>query len=280
MCRESRHPKWFSFMKFVYIDDTSDNADFALMAAVIVPESQFRSLERFLAFSVQELLPEEQHEGFEFHASALFNGKSPFDKISHDVAIKLFHRFADALVAMKVPIIYGGVNLRALRRSYYSTAQPLDVAFRSCMTGIDKWFQKDRETEHPNNDTEMGMLICDDTSNAGLKKNLQQTYRHWRGKADGDFRVSCGLADYLHDDMYFGDSAHSIGIQLADMTAYIILRHLQNQPETEDMFQAIKPTIFYGETVPEQNEALQRREKGDVVSLRKLIDEAHQKNAP
>lgn len=36
-----------------------------------------------------------------------------------------------------------------------------------------------------------------------------------------------GKTWHLHDDIYFGDSKNSIGIQLADLCGFVIRRHLE-----------------------------------------------------
>lgn len=267
-------------MKLIYVDDTSDNANYALIAAAIIPEKDFGTIERYLDFVVEDVVPEEQRAGFEFHASALFNGKPPFDKIEHEQVLGIFARCAGIVRNIGIPLFYGGVDLRALRASLYSTAQPLDVAFRSCLDGIQAWFIAQQKARKAGAPEEFGILICDDTSNTGLKRNLQETYRHWRGKAIGDFRVDCGMADCLHDDMYFGDSAHSVGIQIADMCAYITLRHLQGREDTEFLYQQILPAISYGvlHPEPEFRKPARERPRGDIESLKALIkrgDEPH-----
>jgi hypothetical protein len=44
--------------------------------------------------------------------------------------------------------------------------------------------------------------------------------------------------------MYFGDSAHSVGIQLADICTFLICRHLEGKEDTEYLYKGIEPHIF------------------------------------
>lgn len=47
----------------------------------------------------------------------------------------------------------------------------------------------------------------------------------------------------LLDDMYFGDSADSVGIQAADMCAFLVRRHLAGKQDSEWPFKIIEPHI-------------------------------------
>jgi hypothetical protein len=218
------------------------------MGAAIIREQDFGIAETWLRVNVELLVPEDQRDSFEFHASALFNGKPPFDKIKHEVAVDLIRRCAALIEQGENYMVYGAVDLRKLRRSHYSTARPQDVAFRLCLEGLYQWFDKMALVT-----TEFGLLICDDTSNGGLKKDLQQTYRAHRGRPLPRAEFRDKPADYLHDDMYFGDSSHSMGLQVADICSYIVLRHLQNKSDDESvgLYKQIEPHIFFGKVVPD-----------------------------
>src|SRR4030095_1799304 len=89
-----------------------------------------------------------------------------------------------------------------------------------------------------------------------LKRQLRESYRRYRGAVIGDdFSSDYGFAGHLHDDLYFGESKYSVGLQLIDMCAYLVLRHLQGKQDTEFLYDMIKGSIYYGASEP-----------GDVVS--------------
>jgi hypothetical protein len=114
----------------------------------MVPESAFVDFENYLVMTIEKLVPEELRSTFEFHASALFNGKPPFDKLGHDTAVEILRRCATMVDAGPVPIVYGAVDLRALRRGHFSTAQPLDVALADiCSYIILRHLQGKADTE-------------------------------------------------------------------------------------------------------------------------------------
>jgi hypothetical protein len=49
---------------------------------------------------------------------------------------------------------------------------------------------------------------------------------------------------FVHDDMYFGDSKFSIGIQIADLCSYFIAGHLEGDSEKEHFYKLIDPQII------------------------------------
>ena len=55
----------------------------------------------------------------------------------------------------------------------------------------------------------------------------------------------------IHDSMYFGNSKDSIGIQLADLSSYLIARHLEQDSSTEDFYNRIQDRIVYFKVEPE-----------------------------
>jgi Protein of unknown function (DUF3800) len=59
---------------------------------------------------------------------------------------------------------------------------------------------------------------------------------------------------YFHDDMYFGDSKYSIGIQLADLCAFFIAKHLEKKPEAEGFYGLISSQIVFSKAHPTENE--------------------------
>jgi hypothetical protein len=50
--------------------------------------------------------------------------------------------------------------------------------------------------------------------------------------------------------MYFGDSRHSLGIQLADLCSYFIARHLDGDVEIRGFYDLISPHIVSANTHP------------------------------
>jgi hypothetical protein len=208
-------------------------------------------LEQFLGDRIEAQVPEELRPKFEFHASKLWKREDDFVGLEHDQVKELFSGTVEAVADSGIEIVYGAVLLKALRASYYSTAQPVDVAFRLCMEGLHDWFNKKSKSS-----SDFGILICDEMKQ-NVRKDMQQAYRAFRkshtiGEVVG--KKVTYPAHCLHDDLYFGDSAYSVGLQLADMCAFLIRYHLQNNQETEYLYKQIEGKIFFSKIEPPQVE--------------------------
>lgn len=226
-----------------YLDDSMEDATHQIIGATIVHDRDFLRIEASLQEMVAKYIPRELHDSFEFHASALFHQKPPFDKIERDKAYSILRDCVKMMAEAPIAIVYGGVDLRKLRSGVFATAQPVDVAFRLCIPEIEKWFQE-------NAPDELGIFIADDTKNHHQKENLLKAFRANRflqiEKAGAFEIVDNGLLPHIHDDMYFGDSRYSKGLQLADVSCFIIQRHLQEKEDTESLYNIIEPRIFSG----------------------------------
>jgi hypothetical protein len=148
----------------------------------------------------------------------------------------------------RVPIVYGAVDLDKLHSTLYSTANPTDIAFRLCAKAVEEWFQE----KSPDG---FGLLVSDNTANQHTKKALLNAFRQYRQFVRGSPPMR-GLLAHIHDDMYFGDSAFSVGIQFADMCTLLISRHLAGYNESEKLFQRIEKLIFRGIVEPKDVNAL------------------------
>jgi hypothetical protein len=224
-----------------YLDDSCEDETHQIIAATIVHDQDFLKIETFFQKLVAQDVPEELRDSFEFHASALFHSKPPFNGIERDKAVSLLKDCAEMVAEAPVTVVYGAVDLPKLRSGVYATAQPVDIAFRLCIPEIERWFKE-------NAPKELGIFIADDTKNHHQKENLMKAFRanrYSKSASTGDFLlVDTGLLSHIHDDMYFGDSRYSKGLQVADVCCFIILRHLQGKEDTEFLYKIIEPRIF------------------------------------
>jgi len=209
-------------------------------------DEDFRFTEGYMGHIVNAIVPEEKQDGFEFHASELFNGTGTFVGINREQAHRIFELCVDAVQHDNSTIIYSHVDLNTLRKNIFASAVPLDIAFRLCLPEIERWFKEKAPKDY-------GMLICDDTTDRKVKDYLQETFTSKRCPAKSEMHEYGGKTivvedrgelDHLHDSMYFGSSKHSRGIQLADVCGYIIKRHNDGCKETEYLYKRLEPLIF------------------------------------
>lgn len=235
-------------MHIVYMDDSKQDTirgrKYQVIGAVIIPDHDFSMIEQTLAYYVYEKVPEELRDNFEFHATDLWSGKPPLDSIPQAERIHLFGECVRVLEEWKVPIVYGAVDLCQLSRTLYSTTNPIDMAFRLCAGCIEDWFREQSSTG-------LGLLISDDTANQHVKNAIRNAFRQYRQFVRSSPPVR-GLLFHIHDDMYFGDSTHSVGIQLADMCTLLISRHLAGFNDSEELYKRVERLIFKGDVKPDE----------------------------
>lgn len=237
------------------MDDSCQESKHHVVCAAIIEDQSFKTAEGYLGFLVEEHVPEDLRADFEFHAADLYAGNPPFQKIGREKALQILSNCASIVEVDKtVTLIYGAVHTGKLRASIHATATPADVAFRLCIPEIEKWL-----VDNAPND--MGIIIADDTSNQSHKKHIQASFRAHRSRCrvtysrseDGalkDIQEHRGKLSHIHDDMYFGNSGQSIGIQLADIYCWIILRHLEGKEDTEFLYKKIEQAIVSSKIEP------------------------------
>jgi Protein of unknown function (DUF3800) len=244
-----------------YLDDsdTKDKADkWQVMAAVIIPDYLFNVSELMLSFVIQSLIPEDKLDNFEeFHASELFGGYGVFEDIDQSKRFEAIESLLTVICTSQMHIAYGAVDLEFLRNQDYRSANAQDMAFRSCVKGIQNWMSELAMENLKKSDIAAGqawesplaLLIADD----GNKKNnaeMQKSFRELRKRLRVPKNFGFDSA-HFHDDMYFGDSKFSLGIQLADLCAFFIAKHLEKRADAEGFYQMISSRIVFSKTHPE-----------------------------
>ncbi len=238
-------------MFLAYMDDsgTGDkDKPFQLVTVVMMPDDAFRGAEAANALSLGMLIPEEKAELFwqkftEFKAFELFKGYGPFEGIEQDVRFKIIECLLEIVKTFEFPIVYGAVNKAEFEKKCfpYGSANLVDVCFRLCIRGVDEIVSRNYQ---------VALLIADETDGK-TKSNLRNSFYEYRGRVRP---TSAGKKEqrlpYLHDDVYFGDSRYSIGIQLADLCGYFISKHLEGNAAGEGFYRIIERQISYSEVVP------------------------------
>jgi hypothetical protein len=244
-----------------YLDDSDTKAKqirWQVMSAVIIRDDAFKMAKMAMSTIPERLMGLEKLAEFkEFHACELYGGYGPFQGIDQERRFEAISHLLALLQEMDITIVYGAVDLDALQKEVYGSADPVDVCFRKCLSGIRAWARElvdgqvltalgDKaenytvprmaEVSLPHLLNNLVILIVDDCD-AKTKSVLQQSFRSSRPPLST-------LLDCFHDDIYFGDSRYSIGIQLADMCSYFIARHLEGNAQIDCFYQVIEPRIY------------------------------------
>lgn len=234
-------------MFLAYLDDSGSDrgASFQVMTAVLIPDGFFHAAQSRIIGGLAAYIPEDKAEEFwqkfeEFKGWELFGGYGPFDGIDPAIRDGIIEYLLNLLSDFDLPIVYGAVEKEKMRQQAWASANPADVCFRFCMDGIAE--QMKRELNGG-----FALLIADNSTKDW--KAMRESFR--------DFRRRMGRAGrepfptpYIHDDMYFGDSKYSIGIQLADLCGFFIAKHLQSDARGEGFYNLIKDRIVYSRVAP------------------------------
>jgi hypothetical protein len=250
-----------SFVYLAYLDDSDTHqkpVKWQVLTAVIVEDQSFNTVEFVSSMVIESLIPQDKYEQFEeFHACELYGGYGAFEDIDQSKRFDAIHTLLHTVEASSAVIAYGAVDLDQLHRRVYASANPLDIAFRSCASGVEKWLEENALKDLSNCDFEagqilpnrLGLFIADDGDKKD-KASLQSSFRDLRRRMRPP-SYEIGKLCYLHDDMYFGDSKFSVGIQLADLCGYFIAKHLQGDEAAEGFYSMIAGRIVHSQIEPQ-----------------------------
>ncbi|HEV2383389.1 MAG TPA: DUF3800 domain-containing protein [Terriglobia bacterium] len=253
------------FMYIAYLDDSGStgrklddaSAPFQIVGGPIIKDSAYMSLEYVLSGVVAQFVPEENWDCFEFHTSHLLHGTGVFSHFGAKAGLEIIEQALRWVKKFNIPIVYGAVDKAELETKIYNDAHPLGVAFAIYLRCLDNWFTKRYVLDiMQKQEPATALLICDDPLPPGRKETeescrgiIQRVFRRNRKRPRGG-SPSSGMAISIFDDIYFGDSKYSIGIQLADICAYFIGKHLAHKDEFNDFYGIIKDQILASEVFP------------------------------
>ena len=283
-------------MHLAYLDDSDTKAKtqkWQVMSGVLIEDNAFKLAEAGMSGIPENLISPDKIDKFEeFHACELYGGYGVFAGIEQSVRFAAIERLLVLIRVLGVKIVYGAVNLDRLKKELFASADPLDICFRVCLLGIEHFsrarldLKLEEEGESIESDKfhqivfrnfidDLVILILDECDGKA-KSTLIRSFRAIRPPTlVGGFK-----GHTLHDDMYFGDSRYSVGIQLADLCSYFIARHLEGDVETEEFFDMIEPNIIfsqsYPEPVPSVEEALEDWNRIDSAEALKSTPEENQ----
>ena len=237
------------FVHLAYVDDTCSDkkSPIVVMGAVLIHDLFFSELEIRAGMIVEQLIPPDRLDDFkEFHAFELYGGDGVFEGIDETVRREAMSRLLHQVDSFNCPFIYSAVDKKKLIPHAFGTAEPLDVAFRMCVLQIDHWLRG------RGNDTSCGpaIVICDDTRDTKLKETLRASFRKIRPKIMPPWEFGRAGVGNIHDDMYFGSSKESIGIQLADVCTWVIQRSLR-KGDVDDLYEEIAKHTICSKVEPE-----------------------------
>jgi hypothetical protein len=234
-----------------YLDD-GGKGPVKIFGGIVVPHDRYGVLELMSAFIARDLIPSEKLELFEeFHASDLFVGSGVFAGIPEPKR----HGALRELILLRnhfgITYVYSAVDTNELNKSPMRSASWIDSAFFMVACAIDELITG----EHRDVMRALGaskvapqsiprspliLMIVDEPGQQADKNRIRSSYRSIRrplahaleptGRVPAEFRLSNRLSAPV-DQVLFGNSADSIGLQIADACNWVMWRHLTGEED-------------------------------------------------
>jgi hypothetical protein len=239
-----------------YFDDSGSepSSDLSVFGGVVINGDFFGHAEAW-SQAVLEHVGIEPDTFEEFKASQLYYGNGAFDGCDKTKCREGFLILVNMLNVNRFPFIYSAVDRKALQQErLLASAHPVDVAFRMCLGQLELWARN----QHGQRDglisvryEDMCVVIADECDGA-LKRQMLTTFRQKRQRRR--IRAGDSSAEWLfhiHDSMYFGRSADSVGLQIADVANWTMHRMLTGLKTDNDILEQIRKVAICAKPDPD-----------------------------
>jgi len=217
-------------MRIAYFDEagtaSEEQEPFAVVSGIAIHgDTQWHAIETDLKTIITSQVPEELWSTFYFHATHLFSDHKSFRTLlSAQRRFQILREAAGIIAKYKLPVSFGAVNRKDFAEKLKDRT-PADriglahqFAFGLSVTGLQGWFNRNAADE---------VAICVADRNDKVQMSLKQLFAMMRTIPLGHPVVS--LFNFV-DALHFAASEESIGLQLADIAAFFIKRHLGLTP--------------------------------------------------
>ena len=204
-------------------------------AVTINPDTQWNDVHSHMNRLVETLVPENQRENFEFHASKLFG------KLKRGNNEALLRGLLQIPVQHRLSVTYGAID----RKGFIDQIGPTrctsakeqikvmqSMAFSVCALKIDNWMRQFAPKEKL-------LWIADNTTSDELMKHGLKLWQKDAMFAD----IPTSKFEHVMDTIYFGHSHQSRGLQLADACNFVIRHHIARKAEIEPFYRLIQPIV-------------------------------------
>lgn len=243
-------------MFLTYLDD-GGKGTVKVFGGIVVDASEFKTLEVMSGVVVAELVPPSRRTDFEFHASDLFLGTGSFAGIAEEDRHKALLNLISVPQLVRATYIYTAVDTQRLQKGPVRSAQWIDLGFFMVALGVDlmlrergiatmkAWMESDRTTPMPYEaNRPLNLMIIDEPEQDKQRHLIRATFRELRGIVTRVIQpteqpISASGVSYSFtnrivssvDDVFFGSSSDSIGLQIADACNWVMWRHLADNIE-------------------------------------------------
>ena len=221
--------------------------------SMIHGDEQLIEVESHLEALVRKHIPDEDQEGFVFHATNIFSGSKYF---KDDEKWPLGKRIAilDDLIAIPrdfgLPVAPGfvykptfplSVPFHVLNREL--TPEEINVgshgvAFAMCTMEIERAMREALPDE-------VALLVAENTNSA--RKAIKEAHLIYRSEAQVKIRginVDCFPLTKIRDTVHFAAKEECRHLQLADVCAFVLKGHLTRHKLNQQFYDALRPALL------------------------------------
>jgi hypothetical protein len=236
----------------MYVDESGDvgmtnsPTPYFILSGIVVHELRWMTyLEQLIAFrrKIRNQFGLKLRE--EIHASAFISTPRDLIRIKRHDRLAILRMFADELATMPDLNI---INIVVDKSTKKSTYDPFDMAWKALIQRFENTITN-RNFRGPANADERGFLIPDATDNKKLVTLMRKMRRYNPIPTQGQSGSTRNLLlQYIIEDPYFKDSAHSFFTQSADLVAYLLYQSLNpnsyiKSKSAQNYFKRLEPVL-------------------------------------
>ena len=217
--------------QFVYIDETgsigtmTSRQPYLTLVAVLVDEERVKPLGealQFLAMNHLGWIP----AGFEFHGHEVWGGDGWWHSKSPPELISAYEAVVNLLIQLELEVVHSSINKAKLHERYDGDADKnaYRLGLQFLLEKVDRLGQLNR------------IVVADETKEQELSSiQMVADMQKWGGG-----EVPGRTLETVIDSLHFVRSDASPGVQMADMTAFVIQRSRRDREEHPDALAAIR----------------------------------------
>jgi len=250
-----------NLVRLVFLDESgrSRHEPIIVVAGIIVHgDRTYRKPEQCVRKIATATIPEEDRDGFIFHAGDLFQGAGYFkdkDTWPRERRFTILRSLAGVPRKLRIPIVFGHFDKsekpRRDNREIAAHLKPRDMAHANDIVQHMAAFSRaeiaiERQMLRFPRD-EICMLIAEDTDR--VKRALKDAHAFLRDRDAVATSALAGISNLpltkIVDTPHFAAKSDSVPLQIADVCAYLILRRLLRRSDSQEFFELLAPQLTW-----------------------------------
>ena len=222
-------------MKLIYLDEAGNtgkkadpNQPHHLLAAILVDAVQVRSVEADMRNLADKYFGHSKVGGVEFHGYEIHGGKGAFKDVSTEKRIAVMMDIINLIKINEIQI--GWVSIDKIKTP--STKHPHEHAFL---------FMVERLQDILKAEGDLGLIIADE--NKDIEQRLIENLDKYKN-ASTDWGYRPTKIENIIDSVHFVQSKNNWLIQIADITAYLLIRGRDAEKKIQAEYDKAQPTAL------------------------------------